>query len=140
MKSYTGGTPRFKNITIFNNNKVSKDVFMPWREKQIISINPNFQAQKWKERLHKKIILESASRHELLIGRSFAKTVSVWNLLQIVFPVAFMKTNLTKFALIWEKKAQKAGFLRPISSKVILVKERARRKKGREEIQQWKHS
>ena len=31
----------------------------------------------------KKIIFESASRHELLIGRSFAKTVWVWNLLQI---------------------------------------------------------
>ena len=140
MKSYTGGTPRFKNITIFNNNKVSKDVFMPWREKKIISINPNFQAQKWKERLHKKIILESASRQELLIGRSFAKTVSVWNLLQIVSPVDFMKTNLTKFAVIWEKKDQKAGFLRPISSKVILAKEGTRRKKGREETQQWKHS
>ena len=132
MKSYTGGTPRFKNITIFNNNKVSKGVFMPWREKQIISINPNFQAQKWKERLHKKIILESASRHELLIGRSFAKTVWVWNLLQIVFPVDFLKTNLTKFAVIWVKKAQTAPFLRPISSKVILAKEGTRRKKGEE--------
>ena len=29
MKSHTGGTPRFKNVKIFNNNKVSKDVFMP---------------------------------------------------------------------------------------------------------------
>ena len=110
MKSYTGGTPHFKNITIFNNNKVSKGVFMPWREKPIISINPNFQAQKWKERLHKKIILESASRHELLIGRSFAKTVSVWNLLQIVFPVDFMKTNLTKFAVIEWKRPKRQVF------------------------------
>ena len=43
----------------------------------------------------KKIILESASRHELLIGRSFAKTVWMWNLLQIVFPVDFLKTKQT---------------------------------------------
>ena len=50
-------------------------------KKKIISINPNFQAQKWKERLLKKIILESASRHELLIDHSFAKTVWVWKLL-----------------------------------------------------------
>ena len=114
MKSYTGGTPRFKNITIFNNNEVSKDVFMPWREKKIILINPNFQAQKWKERLHKKkFFLESASRQELLIGRGFAKTVWVWNLLQIVFPVDFLKTNLTKFAVIWVKKAQTGRFFVP---------------------------
>ena len=66
------GIPRSKNKAIFNINKVSKDVFMPWREKKIISINPNLQAQWWKDRLHKNIALESASRHELLLGRSFA--------------------------------------------------------------------
>ena len=39
------GIPRSKNKAIFNINKVSKDVFMPWREKKLLSINPNLQAQ-----------------------------------------------------------------------------------------------
>ena len=49
-----------------------------------------------------------------------------------------MKTNITKFAVIWAKRRQKAGFLGVISSKITLTKEkkgeqeRARRKKGGE--------
>ena len=49
----------------------------------------------------------------MLIGRIFAKTVWVWNLLQIVFPVDFLKTNLTKFAVVWVKKAQTGRFFAP---------------------------
>ena len=46
---------------------------------------------------------------------------------------------MTKFAVIWAKRRQKAGFLGVISSKITLTKEkkgeqeRARRKKGGEE-------
>ena len=49
-----------------------------------------------------------------------------------------MKTNITKFAVIWGKRRQKAGFLGVISSKITLTKEqerrtrKARRKKGGE--------
>ena len=64
----------------------------------------------------------------------------------------FLKTNLTKFAVIWVKKRQKAGFLSPRSSKIIVTKEKASRKRKSEEKkkkkkkqkqkqqQQWFHS
>ena len=45
----------------------------------------------------------------------------------------FLKTNLTKFAVIWVKKRQKAGFLSPRSSKIIVTKEKASRKRKSEE-------
>ena len=50
----------------------------------------------------------------------------------------FLKTNLTKFAVIRVKKRQKACFLSPGSSKITVTKEkgkkeRARRRKGGEE-------
>ena len=47
----------------------------------------------------------------------------------------FLKTNLMKFAVIWVKRCQKAGFLGPISSKIALAKEKERRKRksGEEE-------
>ena len=40
----------------------------------------------------------------------------------------FLKTNLAKFAAIWVKNYQKAGFLRPIRSKITLAKGKDRRK------------
>ena len=41
----------------------------------------------------------------------------------------FLKTNLTKFAAIPEKKGQKAGFLlRPISSKITAAKGKERKR------------
>ena len=51
-----------------------------------------------------------------------------------IYLADFLKTNLAKFAA-WLKKGQKAGFLRPISSKITLAKEKERRIKlrGREE-------
>ena len=65
----------------------------------------------------------------------------------------FLKTNLTKFAVFWVKKRQKAGFLSPRSSKIIVTKEKASRKRKSEEKkkkkkkkkkqkqqQQWFHS
>ena len=66
----------------------------------------------------------------------------------------FLKTSLTKFAVIWVKKRQKAGFLSPRSSKIIVTKEKASRKRKSEEKkkkkkkkkkkqkqqQQWFHS
>ena len=45
----------------------------------------------------------------------------------------FLKTNLTKFAVIWVKKRQKAGFLSPRSSKITVTKEKASRKRKSEE-------
>ena len=59
----------------------------------------------------------------------------------------FLKTNVTKFAVIWVKKRQKARFLRPRSSKFTVTKEKERRKRkergeGKEEKKkkQWLHS
>ena len=51
-----------------------------------------------------------------------------------IYLADFLKTNVAKFAA-WLKKGQKAGFLRPISSKFTLAKEKERRIKlrGREE-------
>ena len=45
----------------------------------------------------------------------------------------FLKTNLTKFAVIWVKRRQKAGFLAPISSKLTLTREKNRRKRKSKE-------
>ena len=36
---------------------------------------------------------------------------------------------MTKFAVIWEKKHQKAGFLGPRSSKITVTKKKAKEKK-----------
>ena len=44
-----------------------------------------------------------------------------------------MKTNITKFAVIWAKRRQKAGFLGVISSKITLTKEKERRTRKSEE-------
>ena len=43
------------------------------------------------------------------------------------------KSNLTKFAVIWVKRRQKAGFLSPRSYKLIVTKEKDRRKNKSEE-------
>ena len=50
-----------------------------------------------------------------------------------MYQADFLKTNLTKFAVIWGKRRQKAGFLTPISSKLPLTREKNRRKKKNEE-------
>ena len=63
-----------------------------------------------------------------------AKTIHVC-VLQYVFLTDFVKTNLTKIAVIWVKRSQKAGFLSPRSSKIIVKKkeERRKRKSGEKE-------
>ena len=45
----------------------------------------------------------------------------------------FLKINLTKFAVIWVEKRQKAHFLRPRSSKIRVTNEKERRKRKSEE-------
>ena len=45
----------------------------------------------------------------------------------------FLKTNLTKFAVICLKRPQKAGFLGPISSKITPTKEKERTTRKSEE-------
>ena len=45
----------------------------------------------------------------------------------------FLKISITKFAVIWVKKRQKAGFLSPRRSKIIVTKEKERRKRKSEE-------
>ena len=45
----------------------------------------------------------------------------------------FLKTSLTKYAVIWVKRRRKAGFLSPISSKITLTKEKQRRERESEE-------
>ena len=54
-------------------------------------------------------------------------------LLRIIYLVDFLKTNLTKFAVICVTKRQKAGFLSPRSSKIIVTKKKERRKRKSEE-------
>ena len=46
-----------------------------------------------------------------------------------VYLADFLKTNLTKFAVISVKKTQKARFLSPTSPKIIATKEEERRKR-----------
>ena len=45
----------------------------------------------------------------------------------------FLKTNLTKFAVIWVKRRQKAHFLSPRSSKITVAKEKERKERKSEE-------
>ena len=45
----------------------------------------------------------------------------------------FLKTNRRKFAVIWIKKGQRARFLSPRSSKIIVTEENERRKRKSEE-------
>ena len=56
-------------------------------------------------------------------------------------PIQFLKTSPTKFAATWVKKRQEAGFLRPISSKITLAKEKERKNtKSEEEERSGKRS
>ena len=56
-------------------------------------------------------------------------------LLLICISSQFFETNLTKFAVIWVKKRQKACFISPRSSKIIVTKEKEKRKRKSEEKQ-----
>ena len=62
-----------------------------------------------------------------------AATKETTNVLVLVYLADFLKTSLTKFAVIWAKRRQKAGFLTPRSSKIIVTKEKERRKIKSEE-------
>ena len=55
--------------------------------------------------------------------------------MSIVYLADFLKTSLTKFAVILVKSCRKAGFLNPRSSKITVTKEkeRAGNRKGGEE-------
>ena len=53
-------------------------------------------------------------------------------LLKFVYLADFLKTNLTKFGVIWVKRRRKAGFLGEISSKITLTKERKGKEKKKE--------
>ena len=55
-----------------------------------------------------------------------------------VYLANFLKTNLTKFAVIWVKKRQKACFISPRSSKIIVTKEKKEKKKERGEAKEEK--
>ena len=57
--------------------------------------------------------------------------LNTYNFSNIYLP-DFLKTNLTKFAVIWVKRRQKAGFLTPRSSKITVTKEKERRKRKSE--------
>ena len=73
-------------------------------------------------------------------ARAAAKETT--NVLVLIYLAEFLKTNLTKFAVIWVKRRQKAGFLTPRSSKIIVTKEKERRKIKNEEKRkkQWLRS
>ena len=57
----------------------------------------------------------------------------VYIYIYLYIPSDFLKTNLTKLAVIWMKKGQKTLFLSPRSSKIIVTKQRERRKRKSEE-------
>ena len=50
-----------------------------------------------------------------------------------IYLTDFLKTNLTKFSVVWVKKRQKASILSPRSSKIIVTKKKERRKRKSEE-------
>ena len=50
-----------------------------------------------------------------------------------IYLTDFLKTNLTKFVVIWVKRRQQAGFLSPRSSNITVTKEDERRKRKSEE-------
>ena len=60
---------------------------------------------------------------------------TVWKIGRILWKhlVDFLKTYLTKFAVIWVKRRQKAGFLSPRSTKIIATKEKERSKSQEKE-------
>ena len=67
------------------------------------------------------------------LGFKLVNSTSIYllSLLHIIIRICladFLKANLTKFAVIWVKKRQKAGFLSARSSKIIVTKKKERRK------------
>ena len=66
-----------------------------------------------------------------------------WNYNHVILMwTDFLRTNLTKFAVICVKRRQKAGFLSPRSSKISVTKKKETRKRESEEKRkkQWLHS
>ena len=64
-----------------------------------------------------------------------------------VYVTDFLKTSPTKFAVVWVKRLQKAGYLSAKGSKITVTKEKERRKRKSEERKggekrkkQWLHS
>ena len=87
-------------------------------------------------------MLQSSSRnHKLNSQNGMARTVVTparWaaketNELVLIYLAEFLKTSLTKFAVILVLRRQKAGFLTPRSSKILVTKEKETRKIKSEE-------
>ena len=81
-----------------------------------------------------------------LVNLTSIYLLSLFHIIIRICLADFLKTSLTKFAVIWVKKRQKAGFLSPRSSKIIVTKEKERRKRKSEEKErrrrkkkQWLH-
>ena len=70
---------------------------------------------------------------EWLIILHSTKSFPVYCKHSFTYLVDFLKTNLMKFAVIWVKRCEKAGFLSPRSSKIIVTKGNERRKRKSEE-------
>ena len=75
---------------------------------------------------------------EWLIIIHYTKSYPVYCKHSFIYLVDFLKTNLMKFAVIWVKRCEKAGFLSPRSSKIIVTKEEKERVRRRKEGQQRK--
>ena len=59
--------------------------------------------------------------------------------LQCIYLPVFMKMNLTKCAVTWVKKSQRAGFLLPISSKITPVKgKKGEKQRARNTLLDWR--
>ena len=70
---------------------------------------------------------------EWLIILHSTKSFPVYCKHSFIYLVDFLKTNLMKFAVIWVKRCEKAGFLSPRSSKIIVTKGNEWRKRKSEE-------
>ena len=59
---------------------------------------------------------------------------STKNVLVLVYPADFLKTNLTKYTVIWVKRRQKAGFFKPdkVQNHSEEGKEKEKKKERRE--------
>ena len=75
---------------------------------------------------------------EWLIILHSTKSYPVYCKHSFIYLVDFLKTTLMKFAVIWVKRCEKAGFLSPRSSKIIVTKEEKERVMRRKEGQQRK--
>ena len=96
-------------------------VYVAWKRKILHDVIGGHQAY-----IHRKIYLWGMEFCSCLRPRAVSRPRATR---LYTYIADFLKTNLTKFAVIWVKRRQKVGFLSPRSSKITVKKEKERRKK-----------